>query len=284
MRSFRVPGTHGLSLHALEWSSEGTALLFLHGFSNDAHVWNRVAPMAAPHYRTLAFDQRGHGDSDRDPEGRYDHETMARDVNAALESLGIARVVIVGHSMGGRVAMRFAGLFPEKLAGLVIVDSAPDLDARGTTRISLDVQQQDWSFASVADYERVLQRQYPVTPPEILTELAAHWTRRRPDGRYELKLDPLFMKARQGASAEDAKRASEQESKRLWAALEKLPCPALVIRGAASDVMSAEVADEMVDDVIPNAKLETIARAGHSVMLDNPPAFEKALASFILGE
>jgi pimeloyl-ACP methyl ester carboxylesterase len=284
MRSFRVPGTHGLSLHALEWSSEGTALLFLHGFSNDAHVWNRVAPMAAPHYRTLALDQRGHGDSDRDPEGRYDHETMARDVNAALESLGIARVVIVGHSMGGRVAMRFAGLFPEKLAGLVIVDSAPDLDARGTTRISLDVQQQDWSFASVADYERVLQRQYPVTPPEILTELAAHWTRRRPDGRYELKLDPLFMKARQGASAEDAKRASEQESKRLWAALEKLPCPALVIRGAASDVMTAEVADEMVDDVIPDAKLETVARAGHSVMLDNPPAFEKALASFILGE
>jgi pimeloyl-ACP methyl ester carboxylesterase len=284
MRSFRVPGTHGLSLHALEWSSEGTALLFLHGFSNDAHVWDWVAPMAAPHYRTLAFDQRGHGDSDRDPEGRYDHETMARDANAALESLGIARAVIVGHSMGGRVAMRFAGLFPEKLAGLVIVDSAPDLDARGTTRISLDVQQQDWSFASVADYERVLQRQYAVTPPEILAKLAVHWTRRRADGRYELKLDPGFMKARQGVSAEDAKKWSEQEARHLWAALEKLPCPALVIRGAASDVMSAEVADKMADDVIPNAKLETIARAGHSVMLDNPPAFEKALAAFILGE
>jgi pimeloyl-ACP methyl ester carboxylesterase len=283
-RSIRLPGTHGLELHALEWSREGTPLLFLHGFSNDAHVWDLVAPVVAPHYRVLALDQRGHGDSGRDPEGRYDHETMARDVNAALESLGIARVVIVGHSMGGRVAMRFAGLFPEKLAGLVVVDSAPDLDARGTTRISLDVQQQDWSFASVADYERVLQRQYAATKPELLAKLAVHWTRRRDDGRYELKLDPGFMKMRQGVTPEAAKAWSEQEAKHLWAALAALPCPALVVRGAASDVMSAEVADKMVDDVIPKAILETIARAGHSVMLDNPEAFENALTGFVLGE
>ncbi len=284
VRSVRLPGIHGLHLHALEWSAEGTPLLFLHGFSNDAHVWDEIAPVIAPHYRVIALDQRGHGDSDRDPEGRYDHETMARDVNAALESLGIGRVVIVGHSMGGRVAMRFAGLFPEKLAGLVVVDSAPDLDARGTTRISLDVKQQDWSFASVAEYERVLQRQYAATRPELLAKLAVHWTRRRDDGRYELKLDPGFMKAREGVSAETAKAWSEQEAKHLWAALAALPCPALVVRGAASDVMSAEVADKMVDDVIPNAKLETIGRAGHSVMLDNPEAFEKALTAFVLGD
>ncbi len=161
-RSIRLPGTHGLHLHALEWSREGTLLLFLHGFSNDAHVWDRVAPVLAPHYRVVALDQRGHGDSDRDPEGRYDHETMARDANAAIESLGASRAVIVGHSLGGRVAMRFAGLFPEKLAGLVIVDSAPDLDARGTTRISLDVKQQDWSFDSVAEYERTGERIAPL--------------------------------------------------------------------------------------------------------------------------
>jgi pimeloyl-ACP methyl ester carboxylesterase len=283
-RSIRLPGTHGLDLHALEWSREGTLLLFLHGFSNDAHVWDWVAPVLAPHYRVIALDQRGHGDSGRDPEGRYDHETMARDANAALESLGVARVVIVGHSLGGRVAMRFAGLFPEKLAGLVIVDSAPDLDARGTTRISLDVQQQDWSFKSVADYQRVLERQYAATKPEILAKLAAHWTRQRPDGRYELTLDPGFMKARAGVSPEDLKSWSEQEAKHLWAALKGLPCPALIVRGAASDVMSAEVADKMVDDVIPSARLETVARAGHSVMLDNPEAFEKVLTAFVLGE
>ncbi|MGH9886125.1 MAG: alpha/beta fold hydrolase, partial [bacterium] len=70
----------------------------------------------------------------------------------------------------------------------------------------------------------------------------------------------------------------------LWAALAKLPCPALVVRGAASDVMSAEVADRMVDEVIPRAALQTVAKAGHSVMLDNPAAFETALTGFVLGE
>lgn len=282
--SLRLPGTHGLTLRALEWSKEGTLLLFLHGFGNDAHVWDWVAPTLAPHYRVVALDHRGHGESDRDPEGRYDHETMARDVAAVLESLGAKRAVIVGHSLGGRVAMRFAGLFPEKVAGLVIVDSAPELDARGTTRIRLDVQQQDPSFASLRDYERVLQRQYPATRPEILAKLAVHWTRQRPDGRFELRLDPAFVRGRKGVSDEELARWSAEEAQRLWAALEKLPCPALVVRGAASDVLSADVADKMADEVIPNGRLEVIARAGHSVMLDNPEAFEKALTGFVLGD
>jgi pimeloyl-ACP methyl ester carboxylesterase len=282
--SRRLPGTHGLTLHALEWSSEGTLLLFLHGFSNDAHVWDPVAPAFTAHYRVIALDHRGHGDSDRDPEGRYDHETMARDVNAVLESLGVSRVVLVGHSLGGRVAMRFAGLFPEKVAGLVIVDSAPELDARGTTRIRLDVQQQDPSFASRKDYERVLARQYPATRAELLAKLAVHWTRERPDGRFELKLDPAFMRGRKGVSEEELARWSAEEAKHLWGALEKLPCPALVVRGAASDVLSADVADKMADDVLKQGKLEVIPRAGHSVMLDNPEAFEKALSAFVLGE
>jgi 3-oxoadipate enol-lactonase len=283
-KSLRLPVTHGLSLHALEWSREGTLLLFLHGFGNDAHVWDWCAPTFAPHYRVVALDHRGHGQSDRDPEGRYDHESMARDVAAAMDALGAARAVIVGHSLGGRVAMRFAGMYPERLAGLVIVDSAPELDARGTTRIRLDVQQQDPSFASLRDYEKVLQRQYPVTKPEMLTKLAGHWAQQRPDGRFELRLDPAFMRGRHGQSEEELARWSQEEAKQLWSALEKLPCPALVVRGAASDVLSADVADKMADDVIPNGKLEVVARAGHSVMLDNPEAFEKALAGFVLGD
>ncbi len=77
--------------------------------------------------------------------------------------------------------------------------------------------------------------------------------------------------------------AMEEESKRLWTALENLPCPALVVRGAASDVFDPDTADRMVDDVIPNATLAVIPSAGHSVMLDNPEAFTKALSDFVLG-
>jgi pimeloyl-ACP methyl ester carboxylesterase len=282
--SLRLPGAHGVSLHALEWSREGTLLLFLHGFGNDAHVWDWCAPTFAPHYRVVAYDHRGHGRSDRDPEGRYDHESMAQDVAAVMDALGAARAVIVGHSLGGRVAMRFAGMHPERVAGLVIVDSAPELDARGTTRIRLDVQQQDPSFASLRDYEKLLHRQYPATQPEILNVLAGHWAQQRPDGRFELRLDPAFMRGRRGQSEEELARWSQNEAKLLWSALEKLPCPALVVRGAASDVLSADVADKMADEVLKQGRLEVVARAGHSVMLDNPEAFEKALAGFVLGD
>ena len=60
----RVPGAHDLQLRLLEWSEEGIPLLMLHGFGNEAHIWDAFAPHMAPHYHTLALDQRGHGHSD----------------------------------------------------------------------------------------------------------------------------------------------------------------------------------------------------------------------------
>ena len=282
--SIRLPGAHGLTLHALEWSREGTPLVFLHGFGNDCHVWDESAPLVAAHYRTLAFDLRGHGDSDCDAEGRYDHQSMALDVEAALEALGIDRLVLVGHSMGGRVAMHFAGSHPERMAGLVIVDSGPDLDKRGTTRIRMESESAELTFDSIREYERLLLELYPAAKPSTMAKLARHWLRERPDGKFEPKLDPSFRRWRAPEQSADELRAyMSGEAERLWKALEIVPCPTLVVRGAASDVLSAETADRMVDDVLANGQLAVIARASHSVMLDNAEGFNEALVSFVLG-
>jgi pimeloyl-ACP methyl ester carboxylesterase len=283
-RSVELPGTQGLKLHALEWSREGTPLVFVHGFGNDCHVWDEAAPLVAPHYRALAIDMRGHGDSDDDPEGRYDHGTMSDDLEAALEHLGIERLVLVGHSMGGRVAMHFGGRHPERLAGLVIVDSGPDLDTRGTTRIRMEAESAELVFDSVREYERLLIELYPAAKPATMARLAQHWLRQRPDGKFEPKLDPNFRKWRQPQqSAEELRAYMKQEAERLWKALESVTCPTLVVRGAASDVLSAETADRMADDVLANGQLAVVARASHSVMLDNPEGFHEALLGFVLG-
>ena len=114
--SRRVRGEHDLDLHLLEWSQEGVPLLFLHGFGNEAHIWDDFAPTVAPHYRTFALDHRGHGDSAWDPERRYEHDVMVADVERVLEQLGVERFVLIGHSLGGRVATLFAGRHPERLA------------------------------------------------------------------------------------------------------------------------------------------------------------------------
>ncbi len=276
--------TDGLTLHALEWSREGVPMVLVHGFGNEAHLWDDFAPTVAGHYRVIALDLRGHGDSDWDPDGRYDYTNHVADLEAVTRELGVERMVLVGFSLGGRVAMLYAGLHPEKLAGMVIVDSAPVLDARGTTRIRMEVaEHRDPAFSTLSEYENILAHNYPAATPEAIKRMARNGLRQREDGKYVLKMDTAYRGARGPKLGPDELASrEEQHVKDMWAALEKLPCPTLVVRGAASDIMSPEVADRMVDEVIPNATLAVVPQAGHSVMTDNPEEFNKAVAEFVL--
>lgn len=283
LRERTVEGADGLRIHLVEWSDEGVPMLLLHGYGQGARVWDDFAPVVAPAYRTVAMDLRGHGDSDWDPEQRYGYDAHVRDVEAVAAALGAERLVLVGHSFGGRVATFFAGAHPERMAGLVLVDSGPEVDPRGSTRIRQDAAEKARaSFASVEEYEAVLRRAYPAARREAVARLARSGLRERADGRLEPKTDPDFRAGRRGLS--DAERAeSEREATDgLWAALRALPCPALVVRGAASDVLSPECADRMVDEALERGQLAVVPHAGHSVMLDNPDAFADAVAAFAL--
>jgi len=284
--SRHVPGADGNRIHVLEWSTEGVPLLLLHGFGNEAHIWDDFAPAVAPYYRTLAMDHRGHGDSDWDSERRYGYGAMVRDVEAVTESLGIDRVVVIGHSLGGRIATLFADRHPEQMAGFVLVDIGPELDLRGAMRVRMDVEaNQNPRFASVNEYARALSIAYPAARPQALERMALHGLRRCEDGLYELKMDPALRGAAPPASSKGGGAEPDAISPEAqWAALARIPCPALVVRGAASDILSPETADKMVDEVLADARLAVVAHAGHSVMTDNPEGFEEALSGFLLSE
>lgn len=282
-RSRRVAGAHGLDLHLLEWSEQGVPLLLLHGFGNEAHIWDDFAPEVAPYYRTLALDHRGHGDSAWDPEGRYDHDTMVEDVERVTQALGIERLVVIGHSLGGRIATLFAGRHPERMAGLVLVDIGPELDPRGISRIRTEVESsREPVFASVDEYARLLSLHYPAAQPSALGRMARHGVRQREDGRFVLQMDPALRGAGFSPPPEEAAERERRLGAEQWDALRRVSCPTLVVRGAASDVFSPEVADRMTEEALAKGVLAIVPRAGHSVMTDNPEGFREAVAAFVL--
>ncbi|MFP6655654.1 MAG: alpha/beta hydrolase, partial [Myxococcota bacterium] len=171
--SHRIRGANELDLHVLEWSTEGVPLVLLHGLGNEAHLWDDFVPSITPHYRVLALDQRGHGDSDWDPEARYDAESMADDLEAMIETMGIDRFVLIGFSMGGRVAMTFAGRHPDRLAGLVVIDIGPELDPRGVMRIGNEMSEhREPVFSSIEEYLAMLSMNYPAGQPAALKRMA----------------------------------------------------------------------------------------------------------------
>ena len=98
-------------------------------------------------------------------------------------------------------------------------------------------------------------------------------------------MDPAWRGITAGRSGSvDGEQQEESLGQRMWDALAALPCPALVVRGAASDILSPETADRMVDEVLKNGRLAVVAQAGHSVMTDNPRGFNDAVASFVLSD
>ncbi|MFP2907069.1 alpha/beta fold hydrolase [Pyxidicoccus sp. 3LFB2] len=100
----------------------GLPVLFVNSNAGSREQW--AAQQAHLKQRSVSFDLRGMGNSDLDPQGRYGAKEMAEDVNAVADALGLKRFVLVGHSFGGTVAGEYAIRWPERLAGLVFVDTA----------------------------------------------------------------------------------------------------------------------------------------------------------------
>ncbi|MFN8511491.1 MAG: alpha/beta hydrolase [Thermomicrobiales bacterium] len=112
---------NGLRLHYLDWGGAGPPIVLLHGLRDQAHEWDPLAPALTPLGRVLALDQRGHGENDTPP-GGYAPDDFAADLAAFCDALALDRPVIIGHSLGGRVAYHFAVAYPERLRALVLID------------------------------------------------------------------------------------------------------------------------------------------------------------------
>lgn len=117
-----------IRLFTRDTRGEKPALVLLHGWPQTSACWEEVTPALAEHFRVIAPDLRGYGFSDKPGQG-YEKKSMAADIRALLDHLGIERCSIVGHDRGARVAHRFALDFPDRVKRLSLLDVAPTLHA-----------------------------------------------------------------------------------------------------------------------------------------------------------
>lgn len=119
----RTIHANGIRQHYIEAGS-GSPVVLLHGFPETSYAWRHQIPVLAEHFRVIAPDLRGYGETDKPATG-YDKRTMALDLVELLKALGISRIALVGHDRGARVATRFAKDHPELLDCLVVMDNVP---------------------------------------------------------------------------------------------------------------------------------------------------------------
>jgi esterase len=265
-----------LRLHYLDWGAgDRPAVVCVHGYTGSAQAFNALARRVCNRFHVIAPDVRGHGESAWSAMGAYQYTDQVGDLAQLVDRLGLDRLVLIGTSMGGIIAMAYAAQFPNRLRGLVINDIGPDVEA-GTQRITGMVGSRPEDFASLEEAMEYRRQISPITAARPLgdqRELALGVLRQRPDGRWGWKLDPVYIQQRiaRGAPPRPA----------LWPALANLPCPTLVVWGIDSDVLSEAQAKRMVE-VLPKGELVAVPGVGHAPTLVEPPvlaALERFLAS-----
>ncbi|MDI3402347.1 alpha/beta fold hydrolase [Streptomyces cavernicola] len=144
-----VVARHGVRLRCRDWGGTGHDAVLLHGLAGHTGEWDALARELSPHLRLIAYDQRGHGTSDRHP-ADVSRAAHVADVVAVAEQLGLDRPVLIGHSLGGHTAMLTAAAHPELVRALVLVESGPGGNPQAPAEIGAWLDSWPVPFASRA--------------------------------------------------------------------------------------------------------------------------------------
>lgn len=270
-------GDDDLTLVADEWNRgvadpERPTILMLHGGGQNRLSWKNTGQVLADSgFHVVALDARGHGDSDRAPNGEYALHRLVRDAAAVVTQIG-RPVALIGASMGGMTGILLAQqLGPQSVTKLVLVDVVPRFEQAGTSRIvdfmsrhvhGFDTLEQ--AADAIADYLPHRKR------PRKLDGLTKNLRHR--DGRWHWHWDPAFV-----TSSSDEPFADVEV---LEQAAIGLSIPILLIRGKLSDVVSEQGVTDFLAKV-PGAEFVELSDAGHTAAGDDNDAFTDAVVSFV---
>jgi pimeloyl-ACP methyl ester carboxylesterase len=259
----------GADISYLTWGRVGSpGLVFVHGGAAHAHWWSFLVPLLADSYRIAAIDLSGHGDSGRRPEGGYRLDNWAAEIMAVADDLGASGPpVVVGHSMGGFVAIGTAATYGADLAGIVVLDSPvsapdPETDAARGGRVFGPLKVYPDLDTALARFRTVPEQAHYL--PYVVDHVARH-SLRQVEGGWSWKYDPeIFVPTR-------------SESREL---LRRVRCRVALFR-AEHGLVTPEIGEYMYECLGRVAPVVEIPEAGHHLMLDQPLLLLTALRTLL---
>ncbi len=269
----RWPASGGVTIAGDSWGDpNGPLILLQHGGGQTRHAWKSAGEtLGAAGYHAVAFDARGHGDSDWAPDGVYGQDVMIADLLCVIDALGGRRPVLVGASMGGGVSLVAVGEDHVDATALVMVDIAPQIETEGVNKIGAFMSFKPEGFDSLEEVADAIAAYQPHRKrPRDLSGLAKN-LRRAPNGKYRWHWDPRFRILR---------RDMEKRAERLTACAQNLSLPTLLVRGGLSDVLSEDGAQNFLT-LCPHAEYVNITGAGHMVAGDRNDIFGNAVIDFL---
>lgn len=256
----------------------GHPLIILHGLYGSGDNWLTIGKSLSGICEVYLVDQRNHGDS---PHGEnHNYDVMTSDLREFLDDHNISSAIIMGHSMGGKVAMKFAMEFPGLVSKLIIVDVSPASYLDGETRAHLKLHTKiinamtglDTGFIKgLSDADKILSRDLP---DERLRKFLMKNLGKNDNGNYYWKINlPVLKKNLENISdGLDETQMRESEIRNF---------PVLFIAGEDSDYVR-EDDKTLIKDIFPLANIVSLKNAGHWLHAEHPEMFTKIVRRFII--
>jgi pimeloyl-ACP methyl ester carboxylesterase len=272
-RNFIQIGTRKLSYQQWGDVANEKVLMCVHGLSRNSHDFDYLAKVMSPHYRVIAVDVAGRGQSDwLTDKKQYNYQTYVGDMLALVDNLGIKKVDWVGTSMGGIIAMLLFAQRPTLINKLVLNDIGPLISGIALDRIIKYV-----TIAPVFDMReeaeaaiKTRMQTFGIKNPEHWQHVTQHSVEAIGD-KFRFAYDPAIIKKPSCIFTflSNIRHPSKWRSMpdiNLWPFWQKVTCPVLVIRGAVSDILSAETVAKMKEGR-SNVTVVELPDVGHAPML-----------------
>ncbi|HCA17589.1 MAG TPA: hypothetical protein DEO64_10710 [Alcaligenes faecalis] len=267
-QSIYVQGGAGL-LHALQYGAIRTAqvpLILMHGVTGHAGLWHQVACALSQNRAVIALDMRGHGLSDWCSQQDYATPAHVQDLACLLDALGLPQYDLAGLSWGGLISLEYAARYPERVRRLAVLDVEPSFQ-----QSEHEVMPRPANFPSrdaVLVYER---KANPQAPQSLLQQFAYESVNQVDQDLWQRRHDPYFL-TRWPFRNDD-----------VWAQLEELRCPTLLLHGERSFVRLA-IMQEMHDRLRHPAGLYELPDTGHLLPLEAPDPVAAYLEDFLTAD